>query len=56
MNIAIVGAGMGGLTAGIALKNLVIRSQSMSKQPKYYLLALPSHFGQMVLSVLIILV
>lgn len=37
MNIAIVGAAMGGLTAGIALKNLDIRSRFMNKQLKYYL-------------------
>ncbi len=36
MNIAIVGAGMGGLTAGIALKNLDIRSRFMNKQQKFY--------------------
>ncbi len=37
MNIAIVGAGMGVLTAGIALKNLGIKSRFMNKQLKYYL-------------------
>ncbi len=31
MEITIIGAGMGGLTAGIALKNSVIRSPSTNK-------------------------
>ena len=46
MEIAIIGAGMGGLTTGIALKSSDIGSQSMSRQNRFYLSVLQFPCGQ----------
>ncbi len=47
MNVVIIGAGMGGLTTGIALKSLVTKSAFMSKRSKFFRLGPPFLSGPM---------
>lgn len=48
MNVVIIGAGMGGLTTGIALKNLVTKFVFLSKLKRFFQLALQFRCGRMV--------